>query len=324
MKAPASSLKRPLPSIAGARAALAPSPRLRRRVLSVAVVAALLAALYSFWLRDSSLVAVDRVAVTGVTSRDAERVRSALTSTARTMTTLHVDRERLEDSVSVFPVVQSIEVETDFPHGLTVRVIEHRPAALLDTDGRTVPVAGDGTVLVGLPVEGDLPTIELSGPAPQRELPPGGARDAAAVAGAAPPAIARRVESIGREGGTRGVVARIADGPEIVFGDAHDAAAKWAGAVRVLADSEAAGATYVDVRIPERPVAGGLAATTVAPVAPVGETPTEPVIPPADPATASPTDPSLAPPGTVSPTAPVEPTTPVVPADPTAGGGVAP
>jgi cell division protein FtsQ len=321
---PATTLRRPLPSIAGVRAALAPSPRLRRRALAAVVVAALLAALYMLWLRDSSLVAVERVAVTGLTSRDADRVRSALTATAKTMTTLHVDHDRLAEIASVYPVVRSIEVETEFPNGMTVHVSEHRPVALLETDGGTVPVAADGTVLAALPVEGDLPTIELSGAAPQRELPPGAARDAAAIAGAAPAVIASRVESIGREGGARGVVAQIEDGPEIVFGDTSRATAKWAGAVRVLADSEAAGASYVDVRIPERPVAGGLAVTTVTPVAPVGEEQTEPVIPPADPAPAAPTDPSLAAPETTEPAAPVEPVTPVAPADPTAGGGLTP
>ena len=297
---------------------------MRTRALAGAAAVVLLTALYMLWFRDSSFVAVDQVTVTGLTSRDADRVRSALTSTAKTMTTLHVDQERLEKTASVFPVVQSVRVETDFPHGMTVHVTEHRPVALLDTDGRTIPVAGDGTVLAALPVEGDLPTIELSGSAPERELPPGAARDAAAVAGAAPAAIARRIETIGREGGARGVVAQIEGGPEIVFGDAGRAVAKWAGAVRVLADSEAGGASYIDVRIPERPVAGGLAATTVTPVAPVDEESTEPVIPSVDPTTVPPTDPTLGAPEAVEPTAPVEPTTPVPPTDPTTGGGLTP
>jgi cell division protein FtsQ len=324
MRTPASSLKRALPSPDDIRAAVSLSPELRRRALAAAIVAALLTALYAFSLRDSSLVAVEKVTVTGLTSRDGDRVRSALISTARTMTTLHVDQERLERTVSVFPVVEGIEVETDFPHGLTVHVIEHRPAALLDTEGRTVPVAADGTILTGLPVEGDLPTIDLSGPTPQRELPPGAARDSAAVAGAAPPAIARRIESIGREGGARGVVAQVEDGPEIVFGNPRQAGAKWAGAVRVLADTDAAGATYVDVRIPERPVAGGLAATTVTPVAPVGDEQTEPVIPAPDPTTLAPEEPALEAPVAPAPTAPTEPTTPVDPTSPSTGGGLAP
>ena len=44
----------------------------------------------------------------------------------------------------------------------------------------------------------------------------------------------------------------------MIFGDGSDAHRKWLAATRVLADQSAAGATYLDVRIPERVAAGGL------------------------------------------------------------------
>ncbi len=40
------------------------------------------------------------------------------------------------------------------------------------------------------------------------------------------------------------------------FGDASRPHAKWLSLARVLADSSCAGASYVDVRLPERPAAG--------------------------------------------------------------------
>jgi hypothetical protein len=80
-------------------------------------------------------------------------------------------------------------------------------------------------------------------------------------------------------------VVELRDGPEVLFGDADYIAEKWTAAVRVLADGGAAGATYIDVRLPERPVAGGLPVETIEPVAPAGE-----VIAP--PVTALPTDPA--------------------------------
>jgi cell division protein FtsQ len=266
MKPPAVAIRRPADTLARLRAALTPSRRIRRRALIALLVAGLLTALYVLWLRDSSLVAVESVTVTGLTSRDADRVRVALASTAETMTTLHVDEARLERAAAAFPVVAAIDAQPDFPNGMTIRVIEHRPAALIEANGRRLPVAGDGSVLSGLPVEGDLPTIDLHVAMPQAQLGPGAARDSAAVAGAAAAAILRRLDSLAREGGARGVVAQIEDGPEIVFGTADQLRAKWAAALRVLADEDAAGAAYVDVRIPERPVAGGLAVETVAPV----------------------------------------------------------
>lgn len=278
MRSPSVALRRPTAaSLKGLRAALTPGPRTRRRLLVGLVVAALLTAVYMLWLRDSSFVAIERVEVTGLTSRDADRVRVALASTAETMTTLHVDEARLQDAAAAFPVVARIEAQPDFPHGMTIRVIEHRPVAIADADGREQPLAGDGSILEGIKVEGDLPKIDLAVAMPQDRLGPGAARDAARVAGAAPPVIARRLESLAREGGARGVVAQLEDGTELVFGTPDRAAAKWVAALRVLADADADGATYIDVRIPERPVAGGLAAATVTPAPPVAETPAAPV-----------------------------------------------
>ena len=68
-----------------------------------------------FWLRDSSLVAVDEVSVTGLTTEDAERVRAALTAAAARMTTLHVDRERLEQAVAAYPVVRDARGDHRLP-----------------------------------------------------------------------------------------------------------------------------------------------------------------------------------------------------------------
>ncbi|MGH2847444.1 MAG: cell division protein FtsQ/DivIB, partial [Thermoleophilaceae bacterium] len=268
------------------------SPRLRRRLLAVVAACALLGACYQLWLRDSSLVGVREVTVTGLSTSDAERVRAALTAAGRTMTTLHVDHEALERAVAGYSAVHELEVSTDFPHGLRVHVVEHVPAAIAVGEAGKVPVAGDGTILRGLPVEGRLPTVETgSGFGPDR-LRGRAALAATAVAGAAPAALRGRIAEVG-DSGHRGLVAEMRDGPELVFGDASRLAAKWAAAARVLADLEASGASYIDLRIPGRPAAGGLPAQTVTPVAPAGETSTTP--PAGDPAAAPLADPAAVP-----------------------------
>ena len=76
--------------------------------------------------------------VTGLTTKDAPRVRAALASAAHTMTTLHVRQEVLEQAIAAYPVVKALDVRPDFPHGLTIQVIEYRPAALVGG----LPVAG--------------------------------------------------------------------------------------------------------------------------------------------------------------------------------------
>lgn len=55
-----------------------------------------------------------------------------------------------------------------------------------------------------------------------------------------------------------GLTLEMKDGPRLYFGTADDLNAKWTAVARVLADPAAEGATYLDVRVPERVAAGGL------------------------------------------------------------------
>ncbi len=307
-------------------------PRFRRRLLIALAAALVLAAAYQLWLRDSSLVAVEDVAVTGLTTKDAERVRAALVSAAHSMTTLHVRQDELEKAIAAYPVVRALEVRPDFPHGLAIHVVEHRPAALADG----LPVAGDGTILRGLPVEGRLPTIDTRGAVQGNRLKDPAALHAARVAGAAPAPLRPRLERVGLRS-PDGIVVELREGPEIIFGDARHVRAKWIAATRVLADAEAEGATYIDVRLPGRPAAGGLPAATLAPVAPAGS---EAVTPPAATAppettTVDPATEQLAPPAGTTETPPAEPqSTPApapqsptpapAPTDSTGAGGASP
>ena len=107
--------RRSRPSRCGPHTALLP-PRMRRRVFVALAACLVLAAGYQFWLRDSSLVAVEDVTVTGLTTKDAPRVRAALVSAAHTMTTLHVEQAELERAIAAYPVVRALQVTADFPH----------------------------------------------------------------------------------------------------------------------------------------------------------------------------------------------------------------
>ena len=248
---------------------LALPPRARRWLLASAALAALLAAGYFGWLRDSSLVAVEEVEVTGLTAPSAERIEQALTAAGKDMTTLHVRPQELERAVAGFPVVQAIQVSADFPHALHVRVIEHRPVAVLESGGQRVPVAGDGTLLPDVEVRGALPSVSVAATTSAGRLSDRTARAFAAVAGAAPAELLARAESISPSAG-RGIVVELRDGPELIFGDASRPRAKWVAAGAVLAQESARGASYLDLRIPERPAAGGLGADTVQPIDPAG------------------------------------------------------
>ncbi|MFL5825544.1 MAG: cell division protein FtsQ/DivIB [Thermoleophilaceae bacterium] len=295
----------------------------RRRLTLAALAAAALAALYMAWFRDSSFVRVEQVTVSGLTTGDAARVRAALVGEARDMTTLHVRRDRLERAVQGFAVVRSLEVSTNFPHGLAIRVIERRPAALLKAPGGQAIAAADGTLLHNVDARGKLPVLRL-GSLPAARLTDGTPARALAVVAAAPPALAGRLSSVRVEAGS-GLVARLRNGPKILFGSAERLADKWAAAASVLADPSSRGASYIDARLPERPVAGGLAVQSAAPVAPAG-TATAPVPAQTAPQQAAPVAAAPTPTQTTSaPTAPqgaAQPA-PQTPATGTTGGAVA-
>lgn len=277
----------------------------RRRVVAAFLVTAVLTAVYLFWFRNSSIVRVERVQVTGLSSApDAPRLRSALTQAAQGMTTLHVDQARLEQVVAGAPVVRAITVTPDFPHGLVIRVTENRPVALLATGGHNVPIAADGTLLQGVDASTTLPTIRTTAQPAGRRLGAGPALDRVTVAAAAPPALLPKIASITIQPG-KGFVAQLSDGPAIWLGGFARIDEKWAAAAAVLAQQSSQGADYVDVRLPERPVAGGLTVPSDPQASP--EAPAPGAIPGAPaPIPASPTD------GTAPGAAPA-PTTPAAP-----------
>jgi cell division protein FtsQ len=233
-----------------------------RRVLRLLPGLALLLALAGggwMWLRDSGLVRVREVTVTGLTESDGEQVRAALTQTARQMTTLHVRPGELRDAVARFPSVERLSATAGFPHRLTIHVTEQRPvAALASTSGSRVPVTGSGIVLRGVTADRDLPSLRGTATGPRltdRRL-----LGALQVAGAAPAPLLHRTDELTLD--SRGVVVSLSNGPQLVFGTGADARAKWAAAAAVLADRSAAGATYLDLRVPGRVAAGGLAPVT--------------------------------------------------------------
>jgi cell division protein FtsQ len=227
------------------------------RVFSaVLLLAAALAGAW-LWARESSLARVTDVRVTGPTTSEEGRIRAALEDAARDMTTLHVRQDALQDAVAAYRSVADLRVHTDFPHGLAIEVLEHRPVAALEVGDERIPVSGDGIVLNGVRADRGLPTI-------RRDAAPAGARvgdartrTALAVAAAAPQDLLERGERLWW--GPKGLMMDLRDGPPLVFGSRADASAKWAAAARVLAETSAAGATYLDLRVPGRVAAGGLA-----------------------------------------------------------------
>jgi cell division protein FtsQ len=222
----------------------------------LAVVSAALALTYFGWFRDSSLVAVRDVKVEGVGGADREPIVAALTDAGRDMSTLHVQSDSLQDAVREFPTVASVSADPGFPHGLTVHVTERRPALIAADGNRQVAIAGDGSLLPGLQVKGDdLPELRLD------ELPASGRltgdplSEARAI-GAAPAPLRPLIADVALSGDF-GIVLTMRGGIELRFGTGGSLEQKWAAVAAILADRQLTSLSYVDVRVPERPAAGG-------------------------------------------------------------------
>lgn len=228
-----------------------PSPR------AVAIVGAVLLLLLLGWLwfRDSSWVAVRQVEIRGLRADDPATLRAQLHDAALDMTTLHVRVGRLRAAVAPYPSVRDVRVHRDFPHKLIIEVVERVPVAALVANGRHLAVAADGTLLSGSPTFG-LARIPVSTPPTGNRLSDRDALQAVSLLAAAPGPLRERVRRVTDT--KRGLAAVLRNGLVIIFGSPVRVEAKWQAAAGVLADRRSQGATYVDVRYPERPVAGGV------------------------------------------------------------------
>jgi cell division protein FtsQ len=207
------------------------------------------------WLRDSSVVQVRDVFVTGLTSAEEPQIRQALKNAALDMTTLNVREGQLRAAVAQYPSIAGITADPKFPHKLSIEVRERAAVAAIESGGGRVAASGDGRVLRGMKASG-LPTLRVRSAPAGKRVTDRRALGALLVAGGAPPELRGRIQRLWS--GERGLTLDLRNGPDLVFGSGSDARRKWLAAVRVLADPSAQGATYLDLRVPERVAAGGL------------------------------------------------------------------
>jgi cell division septal protein FtsQ len=234
-----------------------------RRILIVAGATAALGLLWFgwTWFRDSSLVKVRHVEVSGVSnSPDAAAIRRSLRQAALRMTTLDVQAQELRRAVSGYPIVRSVSASGNFPSTLEVQVHEYVPvAALTGPDGKSVPVAFDGTLLPRV-AKAKLPAVAVTATPERDGFESKRVRVLVGVLAAAPAPLRPQLERAYLDE-ERGIVVAMRDGPALELGTSSRLAAKWASAARVLAAPSSSGADQIDVRLPERPSASGFTST---------------------------------------------------------------
>jgi cell division septal protein FtsQ len=236
----------------------------RTRAVRVALLAlpalALLAGAW-LWFRDSSFAAVRSVQISGVAGPGAGAIELALRREATRMSTLDVNVGALRAAVASYPQVRGVSAHASFPHELRIAVLEQPAVAILQaTDGARTAAAANGVILGGALAVGRLAMIPVPS-VPAKRVKGAAVLEYLAVLGAVPAPLADVVWRA--YNGPKGLTVEMRNGMLVLFGDTTRAHAKWLSFARVLVAEGAASASYVDVRLPERPVvAGGAAAST--------------------------------------------------------------
>ena len=229
-----------------------PSPR---ALLALPVIALVLAGGW-LWLRDSSLVAIRRVQVIGLSGPSVGQIRGALTAAAKRMTTLDIEMGSLDAAVAAYPQVISLRVSTELPHRAVIYVNEQVPVATVQIGGQSEFVDSDGVLLAHPPIPtGSLPTLALSEPPAGSRLTSPDSLALVAALAAAPYQLLSRI-SDATSTAAHGVTIQLRNGPQLYFGSSGELSSKWKAAIGVLGDSTSAGASYIDVTDPRRPAAG--------------------------------------------------------------------
>jgi cell division protein FtsQ len=237
---------------------LAPSGR---SLLTGAALVLVAVGLYGL-ARETSMFALDAVRVDGASPALAAGVRQELRRyDGRSLLT--VDASSVEARLAALPAVRSATVDRAFPHTLRVRVVPELPVAVVRRGVDSFLVSARGRVISPVPrgARRALPRIWL---------PANTAIDVGSVLGGEDGGLAARSLAALVGSGFPGRVAfvRALDGQitlglrgglALQLGAPVDLRLKIAiahGIVPSLAAPSAGGPTYLDIAVPERPVAG--------------------------------------------------------------------
>ncbi len=215
------------------------------------------AVLLAYWgARSTSVFAVERVDVQGAPPAVVRDVRAATRETVG-RSLLSVDARAIEDALRALPSVAGASVDRAFPHTLVIKVAPEHPVAVVRRGHGAWLATGTGRVIRVIHVGSyrGFPRLWLKRDVPVdvgRRLPASLVQATRALAAARDVRIPHHVQAVRANEGQLTLVLR--GGPEIRLGAPRHIVLKLAVAARVfplLAD----GTVYVDVSVPERPVA---------------------------------------------------------------------
>ena len=205
--------------------------------------------------RTTSLFAIETVRVEGTTPAVARLVEQELEPFLGT-SLLAIDGDDLVARIEALPDVRSASFDRAFPNALAVEIRRELPAAVLRGGSESWLLSERGRVLHAVPRGANprLPRIWSAEPVePGALLEDADAALAARVVRELRRGFPARVRTV--SAGREGIVLQLASGLDLSLGDGGELALKLAVAGQVLRLVEP-GTDYLDVSIPERPVAG--------------------------------------------------------------------
>jgi cell division protein FtsQ len=227
-----------------------------RAILIAGAVVGAAGALYLI-ARETPLFAVRSIEISGVRGATAAHVRAALQPLeGKSLLALH--SSDVEDRIAAVPEVQSVTYDRAFPNTLRVVIVPERPIAVVRQGAAAWLVSARARVLRTLPrgSRRALPRIWLPRTADVEVgatlAPDEGGSPAGALATARRVGFRGRVRDVSSTDGS--LVFALRSGLELRLGDRQDLALKLAVAARIL--PLVGHATYLDVSLPARPVAG--------------------------------------------------------------------
>jgi cell division protein FtsQ len=206
--------------------------------------------------RQTSAFAVTGIQVSGAPADVQAQVRRTLGSLSGT-SLLALDGSALVHRVEALPTVASATYDRSFPHTLSVTVVAETPVAVLRRGADAWLLSGRGRVVAPVEARTVLALPRIWVPTKTRIEPGAFLADDAGATAARALAVAARfpADIVAAAPSADELTFRLRSGLELRLGAPADVRLKLAVARRALALLPP-GATYLDVSVPGRPVAG--------------------------------------------------------------------
>jgi cell division protein FtsQ len=206
--------------------------------------------------RETPLFAVRDISVGGASPGVESQVRKALRERAGS-SLFALDLDAARSDVAALPTVASVAFDRAYPHTLRVTIVPERPVAVVRQAADSYLVSERGRVIARVERTAQ-PALARIWVKRDVRLDPGGLVDGdllTAVGAVAPLADGRFPSRVVSVATANGLTLRLRSGLELRLGDTHDVDLKLAVAARVLRVLPS-GSGYLDVSVPDRPVAG--------------------------------------------------------------------